>query len=93
MRRKLEEQLQIVDPLAEVSGRGIPESPEDAGAADLSDVILPGSGRARRAGSGYIPEEANWSAEELEAAMMVAAGKLDFEEAARLRDLLRKKEG
>jgi len=93
VRRKLEEQLQIVDPLAEVSGRGIPESPEDAGAADLSDVILPGSGSARRASAGKVPDEASWSAEELEAAMMVAAGKLDFEEAARLRDLLRKKEG
>lgn len=67
VKRRLEEQLQMVDPLAEVAGHPIPEPVEEP-LADLdSDPVA------------------------LEEAMMAAAARLDFEEAARLRDLLRKK--
>jgi excinuclease ABC subunit B len=83
VRRKLEEKMEIVDPLAEVTGHALPELPEDEG---FADVGLPGSPRQAGKTSPAIPAQ---SPEELESAMMAAAARLDFEEAARLRDLLR----
>lgn len=64
VKRKVEEQLEIQDPLAEVFGKvKVPEE--------------------------NIPEEK--SIEELESEMKAAAAKLDFEEAARIRDIIRKR--
>lgn len=62
--RKVEEQLEIQDPLAEVTGRNQVKN---------------------------IPTQEEKSIEELEAEMKAAAARLDFEEAARLRDILRSK--
>lgn len=62
--RKLEDELEIKDPLAEVFGKAGKGAPD------------------------YEPEEPK-SVEELEAEMKAAAARLDFEEAARLRDLIR----
>lgn len=64
VKRKLEESLEIQDPLAEVFGKSKTEKPNQ-------------------------PEEK--TIEELESEMKAAAARLDFEEAARLRDLLREK--
>jgi excinuclease ABC subunit B len=64
--RKLEDVLEIKDPLAEVRGRG-----KGKKLTQSSDAI-------------------NNSFEELEQAMKDAASRLDFEEAARIRDLIRK---
>ncbi|MDR2579827.1 MAG: excinuclease ABC subunit UvrB [Fibromonadaceae bacterium] len=65
--RKLEDALEIQDPLAEVRGKkGV---------------------RGRKSIDGRELEE--YSIEELDKAMKAAAAKLDFEEAARLRDLIR----
>jgi excinuclease ABC subunit B len=62
--RKVEEQLEIQDPLAEVTGKNQVKN---------------------------IPTQEEKSIEELEAEMKAAAARLDFEEAARLRDILRSK--
>ena len=64
VKRKLEDELEIKDPLAEVFGKAGKQVPDE-------------------------PEEEQRSVEELEAEMKAAAARLDFEEAARLRDLIR----
>ena len=73
VKRKLEDMLEIQDPLMEIKGK---------------------NKKGKAVGSkkpGFSEEKDNRSVEELEAAMKEAAAQLDFEEAARLRDLIRKK--
>jgi len=65
VQRKLEDLLEIQDPLEEVSGK------KKKGIRGKDDV-----------------QKDNRSVEELEAAMKEAAARLDFEEAARIRDLI-----
>jgi excinuclease ABC subunit B len=67
--RKLEDALEIKDPLAEVRGKGKKVKQTAKNVGNIAN---------------------NHSLEELEQAMKDAAGRLDFEEAARLRDLIRK---
>jgi len=71
--RKLEDMLEIKDPLMEVRGKN------KKGKA------------ANGKKSGVVNGKDNRSVEELETAMKEAAARLDFEEAARLRDLILKK--
>jgi len=78
VKRKLEEKLRIIDPLAEVTGHVMPDTLEDEGSADIANTNFTTS-----------KNQTPLSVPDLEAAMMAAAGRLDFEEAARLRDLLR----
>jgi len=73
VQRKLEDVLEIQDPLMEVRGKN------KKGKAINNKKLGPGEGKDNR------------SIEELETAMKEAAAQLDFEEAARLRDLIRKK--
>ncbi len=87
VRRRLEEQLQIVDPLAEVTGRALPDSADDS---EMQLPLASGSGVGKKTDTDPYAE---MSASELESAMMAAAGRLDFEEAARIRDALRKRQG
>ena len=73
--RKLEDDLEMVDPLGEIMGKG--KKPKKGKKSELSG-----------------PPEADDSdesatLEELEAKMKAAAARLDFEEAARLRDIIR----
>ncbi|MDR1811645.1 MAG: excinuclease ABC subunit UvrB [Candidatus Fibromonas sp.] len=73
VKRKLEDMLEIQDPLMEIKGK---------------------NKKGKAVGSkkpGFSEGKDNRSVEELEAAMKEAAAQLDFEEAARLRDLIRKK--
>jgi excinuclease ABC subunit B len=71
VQRKLEDALEIQDPLEEVRGK---------------------RKKTKTAGEERFAEDES-TVEELEAAMKEAAGKLDFEEAARLRDLIRSIKG
>jgi excinuclease ABC subunit B len=73
--RKLGDALEIKDPLDEVRGKG--------------KKAAQGKGAINRSPTGNIAD--NRSLEELELAMKEAAKKLDFEEAARIRDLIRRK--
>jgi excinuclease ABC subunit B len=78
--RKLEDSLEIADPLAEVTGRK-PKNPKARllnGAADT--VVIEGDGEAYE----------EMDAATLEAKMMEAAARLDFEMAAKYRDMLKK---
>ena len=74
--RKLEGDMEVSDPLGDIMGKGK---------------------KARKSGQGKrLPLEAddsdeNDSIEELEAKMKAAAARLDFEEAARLRDIIRER--
>ncbi len=74
--RKLEGDMEVSDPLGDIMGKGK---------------------KARKSGQGKrLPMEAddsdeNDSIEELEAKMKAAAARLDFEEAARLRDIIRER--
>lgn len=76
VQRKLEDVLEIKDPLAEVSGKGKKET-QDSGR------------RARARGKANNTVKDSRTVEELELAMKEAAAKLDFEEAAKLRDLIK----
>ncbi len=73
--RKLDEDLEMADPLSEMMGKGKKSS------------------KSRKMQKMLPPEaedsDENASIEELEAKMKAAAARLDFEEAARLRDILR----
>lgn len=74
--RKLEDDLEMDDPLSEIMNKGK---------------------KGRKKSAQKLPPEAedsdeNASVEELEAKMKAAAARLDFEEAARLRDILRGRE-
>jgi excinuclease ABC subunit B len=70
--RKLEDVLEIHDPLMEVKGKSVKK------------------GNARNV-EGRVWSSKSRSVEDLELAMKEAASRLDFEEAARLRDLIRNK--
>ncbi|GHV16466.1 UvrABC system protein B [Fibrobacterales bacterium] len=76
-KRKLEDLLEIQDPLEEVRGKG-----KSQGAGNRGTKLL------QAADSATIQYDAR-SVEELEIAMRDAAARLDFEEAAKLRDLIK----
>lgn len=75
--RKLEEDLEVADPLGEIMNKGKKsKKPKKA----LQNLPIEAD-----------DSDENASVEELEAKMKAAAARLDFEEAARLRDLIRDK--
>ncbi|MCQ2108452.1 MAG: excinuclease ABC subunit UvrB [Fibrobacter sp.] len=88
--RKLEDDLVISDPLLELwRGEKTPQLLEDP---DLDEEYQPKAapvGKPKKSNSKKRIEPKEASIEELEAQMKAAAARLDFEEAARLRDIIR----
>jgi excinuclease ABC subunit B len=97
--RKLEDDLRINDPLGDIGDDSIDEDYEDDGNGIRPMEPLQPSSKTKKKGARYSKRAENAKLsetvgataqlEDLERQMKEAAARLDFEEAARLRDIIR----